>query len=298
MAETAEAVHALPTVVANLQARIGADCIYQETVDDVPTVWVPREHIRETMRYLKHEAPKRFELMFDLSGIDERARQNRAGQPDSDFTVFYHLMSLSADEDLRVKVALAEDDGQHRLHRVHLPGGELVRARSLSTCSGCTSTITRTCAASSRRRCGKAIRCARTIRLGRRKWTRSRLTPEFQEAQQEALRFVPEEWGMSRKARHTDFMFLNLGPNHPSVHGVFRIALQLDGEVIVQGRARHRLSPPGAGEDVRAPVVAHLHPLHRSRRLSRWRDEQPALRDERGAHGRHRGATPGAGDRG
>ena len=28
-------------------------------------------------------------------------------------------------------------------------------------------------------------------------------------------------------------MFLNLGPNHPSVHGVFRIVLQLDGEVIV-----------------------------------------------------------------
>jgi len=28
-------------------------------------------------------------------------------------------------------------------------------------------------------------------------------------------------------------MFLNLGPNHPSVHGVFRIALQLDGEVVV-----------------------------------------------------------------
>ena len=60
------------------------------------------------------------------------------------------------------------------------------------------------------------------------------MTPEFQESQQEGLRFVPEEWGMSRAAQHTDFMFLNLGPNHPSVHGVFRIALQLDGEVIVQ----------------------------------------------------------------
>ena len=28
-------------------------------------------------------------------------------------------------------------------------------------------------------------------------------------------------------------MFLNLGPNHPSAHGVFRIVLQLDGEDIV-----------------------------------------------------------------
>jgi NADH-quinone oxidoreductase subunit C/D len=28
-------------------------------------------------------------------------------------------------------------------------------------------------------------------------------------------------------------MFLNLGPNHPSVHGVFRIVLQLDGERII-----------------------------------------------------------------
>ncbi len=54
-----------------------------------------------------------------------------------------------------------------------------------------------------------------------------------QDQEQEALRFQPEEWGMRRAADDHDYMFLNLGPNHPSAHGAFRIVLQLDGEEIV-----------------------------------------------------------------
>jgi NADH-quinone oxidoreductase subunit C/D len=59
------------------------------------------------------------------------------------------------------------------------------------------------------------------------------LSEERLDYEQEALLFRPEEWGMERATEDTEFMFLNLGPNHPSVHGVFRIALQLDGEVVV-----------------------------------------------------------------
>jgi len=56
-----------------------------------------------------------------------------------------------------------------------------------------------------------------------------------QDLEQEALLFNPEQWGMKRRnADNTeDFMFLNLGPNHPSAHGAFRIVLQLDGEEIL-----------------------------------------------------------------
>ncbi len=75
--------------------------------------------------------------------------------------------------------------------------------------------------------------CARNTPLARLKWNRSVCPEEKEEAEQETLRFHPEEWGMRRAHDGTDFMFLNLGPNHPSVHGVFRIVLQLDGEEII-----------------------------------------------------------------
>ncbi|HEX5431911.1 MAG TPA: NADH dehydrogenase (quinone) subunit D, partial [Bryobacteraceae bacterium] len=55
-----------------------------------------------------------------------------------------------------------------------------------------------------------------------------------EEAEQEALRFRPEEWGMTRTRGEADFIFLNVGPQHPGTHGAFRIVLQLDGEIIVE----------------------------------------------------------------
>src|SRR5687768_14423075 len=42
--------------------------------------------------------------------------------------------------------------------------------------------------------------------------------------------------GPERRAvvSQTDEMMLNLGPSHPSTHGVLRVLLELDGEVIIK----------------------------------------------------------------
>ncbi|HEY5916971.1 MAG TPA: NADH-quinone oxidoreductase subunit C, partial [Chryseolinea sp.] len=60
-----------------------------------------------------------------------------------------------------------------------------------------------------------------------------RLWDEKTDREQSALQFKPEEWGMELQSDDSDFMFLNIDPQHPGTHGVLRIILQLDGEDIV-----------------------------------------------------------------
>ena len=220
-----------PGPVTALRARFGESCVTQATADGIPTLWVDRTQVVDVLRHLKHE--EGFELLFDLSAIDERTRQSRDGQPDSDFTVFYHVMSLRHDSDIRIKAALPEQRASLPTVTSVYPVADWYEREAFDMFG-----IDFAGHPNLRRILtpphweGHPLRKEHPARAT--EMDPFTMTPEFQESQQEGLRFVPEEWGMSREAQHTDFMFLNLGPNHPSVHGVFRIALQLDGEVIVQ----------------------------------------------------------------
>ena len=71
------------------------DLHMQDCADGVPTVWVGPDDITRVMQALKSDYP----MLHDLFAIDERVRERRAGQPDADFTVVYHLMSFRHNAD-------------------------------------------------------------------------------------------------------------------------------------------------------------------------------------------------------
>jgi NADH-quinone oxidoreductase subunit C/D len=217
------------TVLAELFEKFGEDSfVVQKSSDGIPTLWLQANKLHEVLRFLKPE----YSMLYDLFGIDERLRTNRQGQPDSDFTVVYHLLSLSSNADIRLKLATPESNPEvptitdvwknanwyereawdmfgikftnhPNLYRILLP----------PTWEG------------------HALRKDHPARAT--ELEPFSLNEAKQAEEQEALRFRPEEWGMQTSKDGTEYMFLNLGPNHPSVHGVFRIALQLDGEVVV-----------------------------------------------------------------
>ncbi len=220
-------------ILQHLQERFSNDAFQQQlTVDEMPTVWVPKERIIPVIQYLKSDPIQSFSFLYDLSGIDERNRTKKTNTPPSDFTVVYHLFSYRQNHFIRLKVALQGEypalpsitavfknanwyerevydmfgirfEGHPHLQRILMPltwKGHPLRKEHP----------------------------ARATEMGP-----YQLWDEKQDIEQEALRFKPEEWGMQRESDDADFMFLNIGPQHPGTHGVLRIVLQLDGEDIV-----------------------------------------------------------------
>ena len=227
---------ALDDLAQALHSGAGVACTPQLTKDGILTLWVAREQIVATLRYLKHEATPKFPLLQDLSAIDERTRGHRADQPTSAYTVFYHLVSPTNYAQVRIKVALPDTSSENDLNIPTVTG--LWPAANWYEREAFDMFGIRFEGHPNLRRIltppnwvGHPLRKDHPARAT--ELEPFAMSDEFQNSQQEALRFVPEDWGMKRKEGNTDYMFLNMGPNHPSAHGVFRIALQLDGEVIV-----------------------------------------------------------------
>lgn len=221
------------SIIETLQNQFAlVDFIPQETRDEIPTVWVNQESVSYVLNYLKNDVSQPYPMLYDLTAIDERARSHRDGQPESDFTLVYHLLSFDRNEDLRIKVPLQGErptvdtiiplwpaadwyerevwdmfgirfEGHPHLWRILMP-------------------LTWE---------GHPLRKEHPARAT--EMEPYRLPEDKQAREQEALQFDPEAWGLQERGEDVDFMFLNLGPQHPGTHGVLRIVLQLDGEEIL-----------------------------------------------------------------
>jgi NADH-quinone oxidoreductase subunit C/D len=223
-----------PAILNELQVRFPEIAFGVESSrDGIPTVWVPGDDLLTVLRFLKEDAPGPYRMLFDLTAIDERARAKRdEGNPPGDFTGVYHLLSMDRNSDIRIKTALPQNDltlptltslwpaanwyerevwdmfgirfeGHPNLRRILMPDTWM----------------------------GHPLRKDHPARAT--EMEPFELPDEKQKSEQEALRFSPEEWGMSRGSEDQDYLFLNLGPQHPGMHGVLRFVVQLDGERIV-----------------------------------------------------------------
>jgi NADH-quinone oxidoreductase subunit C/D len=206
----------------------------QVTRDGMATLWVSDKASHQVLQDLHTKVDKPFRMLYDLTAIDERSRSHRDKQPQSDFTVVYHLLSFDRNEDIRIKVPLRGEypsattvtdiwpsanwyereawdmfgirfNGHPHLRRLLMPmtwKGHPLRKEHP----------------------------ARATEMGL-----YRLEDEDRSAEEDALSFRPQEWGLDRRTGgDEEFLFLNLGPQHPGTHGVLRLILQLDGEEIVE----------------------------------------------------------------
>jgi len=101
----------VPAVIAELYLKFGeSSFVRQHTAEDMPTLWLGRNKLLEVLKFLRDDYRPRYEMLLDVTAIDERLRVHRAGQPDSEFTVVYQLISYSGNCDIRLKVALKDAD--------------------------------------------------------------------------------------------------------------------------------------------------------------------------------------------
>jgi NADH-quinone oxidoreductase subunit C/D len=239
---------ATASVLQSLSTRIGDDNVVAEaTSDEVPTAWVSAENARQALTWLVRDSRERYRVLYDLTAIDERNRND--GGRRGDFTIVYHLLSYDANADMRIKVPLSGEyptidtvtdlwpaadwyerevfdmfgirfDGHPCLRRILMPPDWQ----------------------------GHPLRKEHPARATEMEpYT---LSEQQHAAHEEALRFRPEDWGLSAGDWATgpdgdasnalagagddgDYLFLNLGPNHPGTHGILRLVLKLDGERIV-----------------------------------------------------------------
>lgn len=223
----------IESATASLESQFGVlPAASAVSKDGIATFWANREQLHRILSFLKERISNPYRMLYDLTAIDERTRTHRFDEEKSDFTVVYHLFSFERNEYIRIKTALEESALSLDTVTDLWPSANWYE-REVWDMFGITFTghphLTRILMPATWK--GHPLRKdhpARATEMGE-----FRLPQTEQDAEQEALRFRPEEWGMRRSTADSEILFLNVGPQHPGTHGILRVVLQLDGEEIV-----------------------------------------------------------------
>jgi NADH-quinone oxidoreductase subunit C/D len=197
-------------------------------VDGIETIWTDRDSVLAVLTAQKRE----FAILLDVTAIDERTRKHKDKRA-ADFTLVYHLLRHQDGRQLRVKLALLEAamrapsicglwananwyereifdmfgisfEGHPDLRRILMP--ESWEGHPL-----------------------QKTHYSRATERG--PFT---MPPEMLRTELAALQAVPVSGGLTdEKDDDPETMILNLGPNHPSLHGVLRLVVKLRGEEIL-----------------------------------------------------------------
>jgi NADH-quinone oxidoreductase subunit C/D len=223
------------SLVSDITARLGNSAILsnQNVSDGITTLWVTDNRIKDLLYFLKNDLHKPFNMLYDLTAIDERRKNNRNAQQESDFTIVYHLTSIDRNEDVRIKTALT-GEYPSTVSITDIWASANWYEREIYDMFGISFTghpnLRRILLPASWK--GHPLRKeypARATEMGPYV-----LDEQMREMEDANLQFKPGEWGLKQGSEDTDFMFLNIGPQHPGTHGLLRLILQLDGEYIVE----------------------------------------------------------------
>ncbi|MBE0649958.1 MAG: NADH-quinone oxidoreductase subunit C/D [Bacteroidales bacterium] len=221
------------TIIDELALKFGGQAVLSQqlTQDKITTFWISKDYLVPILKYLKNEISGPFKMLYDLTCIDERTRTHREGQPPSDFTVVYHLTSLERNEDLRIKVPLKDNYTLPSITSVWESANWYEREvyDMFGVIFSGHPRLTRILMPKSWQ--GHPLRKDHHTRAT--EIDPFSLTDKIREDEELNLTFSPEEYGMKRQSDGSDFMFLNLGPQHPGTHGLLRLVVQLHGEDIV-----------------------------------------------------------------
>jgi NADH dehydrogenase I D subunit len=215
--------------------------------DPIPGYRIAAGRLPEALAYLKHEAEPRFEMLYDLSAIDESER----GEGYDGYTVFYHLLSLSGNADLRLTLHLDDDRSTVPSATPVWPAANWYE-REVYDMFG--------------------------LRFDGHPDLRRILLPEYWEGhplrkshpsratEMEPYTLTPERYQRMMEtyqadeslvpADSEDEIVLNIGPHHTGTHGILRLIARLKGEEI-------RFLSPDIGYHHRgAEKIAERHTFH------------------------------------